>query len=207
MLNTNINYSIGRRTSSSTLAGKQPVVVNRTVQVDKSSGKVVGINEGGRRIAISPENKSTLTGTTIQPQTRRSTVTTQTQQSSTTNNRTSAQTQTQTRRSETSPNSRTTYTESGRSYTPSYNKPNINKRPDFNTTPAQKSYKEEDFVSKPTYTTPENRRAVQQGNTTAPSRNTVSTQTRTTTQSRTYNTPSRQDYPTPNRSVSTSTRS
>ena len=57
LLNTNINYSIGRRTSSSTLAGKQPVVVNRTVQVDKSSGKVVGINEGGRRIAISPENK------------------------------------------------------------------------------------------------------------------------------------------------------
>ena len=117
--NNSITY---RRGESSSTLSKTPVTVNRTVEVDRRSGRVLGTRiEGQRRISTSTNQpvRTTSAGVREQEVRRESTTTTRTNTQAT---------------RVLDPSTKPTYREVERTYTPTYEKPRMQVRPQYNNT-------------------------------------------------------------------------
>jgi hypothetical protein len=116
--NTYNNIAYGRRERPSNLTStttrREPVTINRTVQVDRSTGRTLSVTEGNRRVAPTTTTRNTDLQRNSQTQERRL-VTTQPSKS-------------------TSPiQNRPAYNSGERkTYTPTYDQPRLSTRPQYN---------------------------------------------------------------------------
>lgn len=112
----NISYGRRKRPSNytSTTVRREPVTINRTVQVDRNTGRTLSVTQENRR--ISPTTSVNRTGVKRElPVERRIITNTQT-------------------KSNISPENRPTYNTERRTYTPSYEQPRMSVRPQYNNT-------------------------------------------------------------------------